>query len=391
MSKASSQASLTGTVTSHGTIRAALASLLLVSLFAVVGWTLYAPRQETLPSAAVASRQTPRPSQQRCAECHADITDAYATAPHSRTLVRTSDAPVIEQFAGRTFHQEETGVELSYTQHDGRLWVSTPAYGRDVPIEWVFGSGTHARTPLITWTDEVGRTASIEHSVSWYPEGQLGVTLGLEDRQETSGVGVLGAVRTPAETLNCFGCHCTFVATTGDQVDFDEIQPGVGCVRCHWNTEEHVREMDNALPSTIERFSAMTPIEAVNRCGECHRRAEEMGGPIEPDDPIIIRFASVGLPQSPCFQQQQKVILDSNEPARLDCTTCHNPHRPTNPDWRFHAAVCLNCHDADQGRALDCSAATREENCLSCHMPKVPANDNLQFTDHWIRIRPSVP
>jgi hypothetical protein len=116
-----------------------------------------------------------------------------------------------------------------------------------------------------------------------------------------------------------------------------------------------------------------------------------MGGPITPDDRTIVRFAPVGLVQSPCFLRQDEVRLDSGTPARLDCATCHDPHRPSSRDPQAHIAVCLNCHDEARGRAADCSVAVRGDNCLACHMPPVAMNEHLHFTDHWIRVRRDAP
>lgn len=340
----------------------------------------------TLPRPAVVSTTTPRTASQSCAECHSDVTREFSSAPHARTLRRVDDE-LLARFAGRTFRQKQTGTEFRYELRGKELCVVTPAYGRELPIEWVFGSGTHAQTPLILLPDEKGLCRSIEHCVSWYPSGELGTTLGQEQVDVAMGVHAVGRLWGTAETINCFGCHCTDVPLKGEQIDFDGIEPGVGCARCHWNSAAHIEEMEAGLPATIERLSELSPAEAVDRCGECHRRASEMGGPISPDDPLIARFAPVGLVQSPCFQKQHEVTLDSGRPARLVCTTCHDPHRPSDHDWRTHVQSCLSCHDAAHGRAADCRVAERTENCLRCHMPPVIANENLSFTDHWIRVR----
>jgi hypothetical protein len=223
--------------------------------------------------------------------------------------------------------------------------------------------------------------------VSWYPSGELGVTLGMDVLHEPTGLSALGHHWPPAETANCFGCHCTYVPTVEGKIQFDHLEPNIGCVRCHTDTQQHLTDVDHDRETTIERLSSLAPVEAVDRCGECHRRASELGGEIRSDDRTIVRFAPVGLVQSSCFQQQQEVILADGKPARLVCTTCHNPHGPAQHDWRSHVAVCLQCHDRSQGRAKDCKVAPRDENCLPCHMPAVPANPQIQFTDHWIRVR----
>jgi hypothetical protein len=344
------------------------------------------------PAPAVVSARAPRVAVERCGECHWEIVERFPEAAHARTLHRATDPEILERFAGRAFERTDPHVEYRYRLTDGELVLSTDAYARELPIHWIFGSGTHAQTPLITWTDNDGNTAAIEHVVSWYPHGDLlGVTLGMEQLVAASGVHALGRPWPPAETINCFGCHSTYVPTNGQQIDFAHLQPGISCSRCHWDTQQHVEDMEEGRPLTIERFSEMSPREAIDRCGECHRRASEMGGEITPDNETLVRFAPVGLVQSPCFRQQDQVVLDSGEPGRMDCTTCHDPHRPAETRWQFYADICLKCHDAAHDRAADCSVATRQDNCLTCHMPKVPMNDNLSFTDHWIRVHQSGP
>ena len=365
--------------------------LLMVLLGTVVVWggrtqlTVVTAKSAPSPS-AVSSPVLPVP-EHRCVECHSDITDTFRSVPHARTLARAAQDDVLDGFSGQSFLNPLSKVDFHYRHQGDRLLVSTPAYAREMTVAWVFGSGTHARTPLITYIDSEGKTSSIEHSVSWYPDSQLGVTLGMETLEESNGVLCLGVPRTPAETVNCFGCHCTHIAVADGQILFDEILPGVGCARCHWNTTRHVQEMDLGLPATIERFKELTPQESIDRCGECHRRASEMGGEITTDDKTLPRFASVGLVQSACFKRQSDVLRADGEPMRLDCTNCHNPHQPTSQDWRVHTSVCLNCHDNGEKRARDCTIATRDQNCLPCHMPKLPANEHLSFTDHWIRVR----
>lgn len=366
--------------------------LLLLMLGTIVVWSgrsqLSDVTAKLAPSPPSVSSPVSPVSEHRCAECHSDITDTFQTVPHARTLARATQEDVLNGFAGRSFSNPLSNVNFHYRHHGDHLLVSTPAYSREMTIAWVFGSGKHARTPLITYTDGEGRTSSIEHSVSWYPKQQLGVTLGMEKLDVSNGVLCLGVPRTPAETINCFGCHSTHLAIEEGHILLDEIQPGIGCARCHWNTARHVQEMDLGLATTIERFKDLTPQESIDRCGECHRRADEMGGEIKPDDPTLPRFASVGLVQSACFKQQSDMLQVNGKPMRLDCTNCHHPHQPTSPDWRVHVSVCLNCHDSSDKRATDCKSATRDANCLTCHMPKLPANEHLSFTDHWIRIRP---
>ncbi|MFG0296227.1 MAG: multiheme c-type cytochrome [Maioricimonas sp. JB045] len=368
--------------------RLPLQSLLAVAALALVAglWGVGVYRPVPSPP-AVLSADAPRVSEERCSECHSDITDTFPMTPHANTLHRVTEEGIAERFDGRSFVHTGTGTRFDYRLENDRLIVSTPAYARELAIEWIFGSGTHAQTPLITWTDEDGTTQSIEHCVSWYPTGELAETLGTEELAESSGIHALGHHRGTPQTTNCFGCHSRYVPVEDGGIRFDHLQAGIGCARCHWDVEQHVEEMDRGDDATIERFASLPPREAVDRCGECHRRAQDMGGAIEPDDTSIARFAPVGLVQSPCFQQQGQVRLASGEPGRLDCTTCHDPHRPANHAWQTYVVSCHACHDGERDRARTCTSPRTAENCLECHMPKVPANDHLVFTDHWIRVR----
>ncbi len=336
----------------------------------------------------VQSRAQAAVTVQICAECHAEIVASFASAPHGRTLHRGDEPEILARFAGRSFQFPGSSTRIEFHADAGKLSLTSSTFAQSLPVDWIFGSGTHAQTPLILWNDARGQTSAIEHSVSWYAGGQIAATLGMDGLKASVGGEALGRHWGTAETANCFGCHATYVPAQEGQIDFDHLQPNIGCVRCHFDAATHARGMaGGAETKPIERFAALTPAESVFRCGECHRRAGELGGELKADDPTIVRFASVGLPQSPCFQRQAEVTLANGKPARLDCTTCHDPHRPTEQDWRNHTRVCLECHDSAQGRAIDCTHAPRTENCLKCHMPAVPSNDFLNFTDHWIRVR----
>jgi len=366
--------------------------LFAVTLIVLAGFGIFAisfrpaPRISDVVSPAFVLSSSLTFSSQRCEECHADVVAHHAASPHARTLTRATDPAAFAAFAGKEFVRSDTGTRYRYFTENDQLKVSSSAYHRSLAIDWIFGSGTHARTPLILVPGVLGETMAIEHAISAYPNGHLGLTLGMDVVQETTGAIVMGNLRPHGETANCFGCHCSHVPVADQQIQFDALQPGIGCNRCHRDLDHHLEEVEGGQTLSIERFADLHPLEAVNRCGECHRRADEMGAPIDPDDPMLPRFASVGLVQSSCFLNQTSVQTHDGASRRLDCTTCHDPHQAADRDWRFHAGVCLSCHDSSATNGNDCSKASPDDNCLSCHMPKVPAGPHLSFTDHWIRV-----
>jgi tetratricopeptide (TPR) repeat protein len=78
----------------------------------------------------------------------------------------------------------------------------------------------------------------------------------------------------------------------------------------------------------------------------------------------------------------------------MDCVTCHNPHegfRDAGPE--YFDRTCRTCHPAGPLQAAMPTPALRaqhapSQNCFSCHMPKVEAEDapHSSFTDHFIRV-----
>ncbi|SFJ66556.1 hypothetical protein [Planctomicrobium piriforme] len=353
----------------------------------VAASAMRATKPPVIPAIAIPPGQ--RVSQTRCADCHIDVTDDFALTPHANTLHKAMHPAAMPHFAGQTFRDEATGNEFRFEVRDGRLFMTSPAYGRDVEIDWIFGSGTHAQTPLLTWPNDNGALFPVEGVVSWYPGHGLATTLKRTGDEPASGIAALGTRHSAPELLACFGCHSNAVPTNAkNEILFHQLEPNLGCAQCHWNSDVHVRELDEGNTSTIERLSELTPLESVNRCGRCHRRANEQDPhAIAAHDESIVRFASVGFVQSPCFLKQETVQLEGGLPARFDCVTCHDPHRTVPRDWTYYAQTCLKCHDAAQGRAADCTAAARTSNCIECHMPKEATNPYLSFTDHWIRIR----
>lgn len=314
-------------------------------------------------------------SRHGCVDCHEQIVAAHQQSPHARTLSRV-DAATIETFLTATPRGDLCGDLGSDGDH---LVVRRPDDPQPQPITWIFGSGTHAQTPVSTWLDPDGQTVMLEHAISWYPPGQLGSTLGLSLETGASPSGLCGKLLDPETTRSCFGCHASRLPTVAGQIDEAAIEPGIGCVRCHPQAASHARAMHRGETGPARStWQSLSPLESVRRCGECHRRDDQYRQEeLRPDNQLLVRFASVGLTQSSCFMGQTG--------RRLDCLTCHDPHQESGTDARFSIKQCLSCHQADADHS-PCPKAEAESDCLTCHMPKVGITPDLAFTDHWIRI-----
>jgi hypothetical protein len=256
-----------------------------------------------------------------------------------------------------------------------------PDDAQHATLDWCFGSGRHARTWLGVMSGSWGETESLEFRWSWYSQTRdFAVTPGQRTTPASGYFAGLGVLYDQPKTERCFGCHASHVPVTGGRIDMDGVVAGVRCQRCHGPMQEHVRRASGSETYDADPFwRRSSPAETVRRCGQCHRRPEDLAaGDVHPDNPNIVRFQSVGLVQAACFIRS----------GALDCTTCHDPHTPLERqdsagDWQ-----CVQCHDPPTIRDSRACSAGLKHKCVGCHMPRRPTDSPMLFTDHWIRVPP---
>ncbi|MCH8828328.1 MAG: hypothetical protein IID45_01990 [Planctomycetes bacterium] len=372
-----------------GLVVAGLSLWAVYALFARNG-TAYSPGPNVVPGRVVSGLSRPA-SVASCIDCHEEQCTQLRAAPHMRTLSRGGDPENIRRFAGKSYRDEKRGWDYRYVVRNGELFVESNVLPRAVRVDWILGSGNQSRTPVTLWNDAAGKTVLLEHAVSWYPKRGLGATLGFGNADSgTRGINALGKVLPHAESVQCLSCHATRVPTDRDGiVDFSKLITNVRCERCHQGTQRHLDTIvDGTL--TMQRWSEFSPRQSIDRCGECHRRADQFtADELTPANKRIVRFPPVGLSLSKCFLGQSSIGT-----KRLDCTTCHNPHQKAETEHRGYNRVCLTCHSGKSGGRESeqpfCSLRpqpTRSSDCVRCHMPKTDFAGRLKFTDHWIRKR----
>jgi hypothetical protein len=259
-------------------------------------------------------------------------------------------------------------VQATYTEKNRR---------NNLTLDWCFGSGEHARTWVGTLTDSWGGTDLVEFRWTWYHAlDEFDVTPGQPLRVSESYFGGLGVLYDHPKTRRCFGCHSSQMSFDDGHLNEQALHAGVTCQRCHGPRQRHI---DSEGEIRDNAFRDLSHEEAVNRCVQCHRRADEMDPKdISPGNKDIVRFQPVGLSQSRCFQS-----------PKMTCVICHDPHVPLKDQNLGGIWQCVQCHDASQ-QQVTCGAGQRDR-CVTCHMPKVRSDSPLDFTDHWIRVRSDAP
>ncbi len=231
--------------------------------------------------------------------------------------------------------------------------ITKGAEKAEAEIRWVMGSGQKAQTLLV---EREGRW--IESRLTWYrATGRLGLTPGHGAGAPFDAAEALGVEQSEGNLARCLGCHRT-----------SETVAGIQCARCHAGAERHAAIPD--YRSTAKQWSAATQTAY---CGQCHRTPDRefRSRTPEVEDPLSVRFATVGFTASLCYRAE----------GNFGCLSCHDAH---STKVRAEAKqVCAGCHVA---KAPGRCARTPGE-CMNCHMPVVEPVANLRFRDHRIRVR----
>ena len=350
-----------------------------------------------------------------CATCHEEIAAAYATHGMANSLYALTaetrvepllDTPVVDPHTGFEYRVIETPDGLA--QEERQL----DADGREVarlvrPMDLVIGSGDAARTYVARRGDRL-----VELPLTWYTQGggRWDFSPGYREANPRFS-------RTVPD--GCMACHDAVPERVeGVEDAFASVPEGIGCERCHGPGSVHVGarladdEAGEGPDSTIVNPRWLPLDLRLDVCSQCHLHATvevlrpgETAYSYRPGRPLSAHRALFAVPgqreggegvavvshaarmrASPCFR------ATATTAAPLECVTCHDPHRGFEarpPGAR--SAACVTCH-AD-GLADAVPAGLRAEHaattgCVSCHMPRVDADDapHASFTDHWIRV-----
>jgi hypothetical protein len=318
----------------------------------------------------------------RCGACHPAQLATQSSTGHARALAPASGHRLASAFvSGRALRRGEYDSRFSLERGALKVIVSAGSRRLEVPVDWAFGSGTHAVT-LVSQLDE---DSYVEHAWSYYPAGGvLERTPGHADTRAASLRGALGVVyRTfdpePA-ILRCFRCHSTGPLSLGEKLEVRPAEPGVRCEICHGPGGAHAASAAGgdveAARRAIRNPGRASASELNDLCGACHRQPAPAGAATNWNDPWNVRHQPLYLAESACFQKSR---------GALSCLTCHDPHRPLRPaDAAAYNGRCAVCHGVKPHPPV--TVAARAGQCTACHMPRVEPRPHLRFTNHWIGV-----
>jgi Tfp pilus assembly protein PilF len=352
-----------------------------------------------------------------CEGCHADVAATYHKTGMGRSFYRPTKANAIERYTGNnTFDHPASGMHYTMLERDGKFFQrrsTTGVGGREEnvveeQVDYVIGSGTHARTYLHRGPD--GKL--IELPVSWYTErsGYWAMSPGFDNKSQPDMHGPIGP--------ECMFCHNAYpLMDDGAARELDQaavfpasLPEGIDCQRCHGPGQEHIalakggKASEAQISGSIVNPAKLPRERQLEVCMQCHletssrhipaalrtygtdinsfRPGQQLGDyklyferVSNPESSSFeIAHAGYQLPKSACFRNSQ-----------MTCLTCHDPHDiPHGPEaMPGYVEKCESCHKT----VVHTVALPSTENCISCHMPKrrTEGSVHVVLTDHYIQ------
>jgi hypothetical protein len=323
-----------------------------------------------------------------CASCHPKEVAGYLATPMAHSISHTAWEP------SATFIHPLSGTRFSVEFRGLRMIQRMERHGIQAEYEPIYalGSGSHAISYLITIDHHLFQSPLCD-----YPgRGRWDMAPGYENAADPDFYRPI--------LPHCLYCHAgralPVPGTVNEYWDPPFLEAGIHCERCHGPVEAHLR---NPAGSSIINPVKLPPRERDSVCEQCHLSGEafilnpgkrfsdfRVGESLE-DVFTVYLDASWRNPGRPnpltVISQSQQLALSRcawMSGGKLWCGTCHNPHvQPANPVAYFRSR-CLACH----GAALLKTHPKPNQDCIRCHMPRLPVENggHTIFTDHRIAI-----
>ncbi len=196
-----------------------------------------------------------------------------------------------------------------------------------------------------------------------------------------------------------------------------QLPEGIDCQRCHGPGHAHLDAVQQRLSpeqvrSAIINPARLTPERQIEICRQCHLETTSLKLPAtllrygrgvfsyrsgEPLADYILHFDRASKSEdrfefaSAAYQLRKSACYVKSR-GTLTCTTCHNPHEPSNTPTalRRYTEACQGCHQTAVQKLVAARRHPVSQDCATCHMPKRRPSDAIHtsVTDHFIQTRP---
>ncbi len=326
-------------------------------------------------------------SAQPCAGCHPKEVQGFLATPMARSMGPPGRGP-----SGTVYHGV-SGTRFTIRSSAGHMTQRMERDGltSQYSIAYSVGSGAHAVAYLI----QVGNHL-FESPLSYFAEFGWGMSPGYENLKAPD---FYRAAR-PA----CLFCHVGEALPIAGTLNAYRNPPfaaeAISCERCHGPATAHLR---NPAQGSIINPAKLPPRARDSVCEQCHLDGEvgipnpgkeitdfRAGENLEDVYTVYVYQSSRGTAHPNALtiiSQSQQLALSQcarKSGDKLWCATCHDPHALPKDPAAYFRERCLQCH----GAALLASHPKPNQNCIGCHMPRLPAGrgGHTILTDHRIAI-----
>jgi tetratricopeptide (TPR) repeat protein len=319
-----------------------------------------------------------------CMPCHSKISKEHDRSRHARTFHHGAGLLALPLPARPLVDPVQPKVTHTFERERDRVRIDTLASDQlyKTVVEYAFGASDRAVTMIGRDTEGSYRAARL----SYYHSADGGIwDRSLGDVPDTGSVESFRGERVGVRdgVVRCLYCHVTQARNYRNPLPATGRGPeaadqGIGCERCHGPGANHIAAIKASFPdrAIVNAGTASAPA-IVAQCADCHIVGVASEIREQPQNPGFVRSPGATFTASRCFTESS---------GALSCLTCHDPHSDTRQSSAFYESKCLACHAATTTSLKSCRVNPAND-CLNCHMPKIPVavlHDSM--TDHYIRV-----
>src|SRR5271157_4146333 len=352
--------------------------------------------------------------EERCAQCHAEQTQAWRTSHHAQAMEAANDSTVLGDFNDTHFANE--GETASFFNKDSKFYVRTAGPDgklQDFELPYTFGV-----SPLQQYLVPFPNGRMQAYVVAWDSrrkdqDGQRWFHL-YPGQKITRADPLHWTGRNLTWNYMCADCHSTNLrknydlakdsyATTWSEID-------VSCESCHGPGSNHVAwaqthkkgsykssDGPNGLTVNLKPASGSWSVSdpdtgtmhwkgqtrshnEVNTCAPCHSRRHPITSDYQPGQPFLDAYVPSLLEEGVYYADGQILEEDYEWGSFLQskmyhegvtCSDCHDPHSGKLAQVSMNA-VCGKCHSLTKFGSEQHhhhKAESAGALCVNCHMP----------------------
>ncbi len=321
-----------------------------------------------------------------CRQCHQAIYDSVILSAHFNATAPASKKNVHGDFhEGSNSFTYDKDTKLVMEERDSGLYQVLYIHGKEKEAHrFDISFGLRNAQTWLYWQDD----KTYELPVSYYTSVHGWATSPGFSAKQPDFKRFIGR--------DCFECHSSNMrnelnaSTAGitETLVKNSIVFGIDCERCHGpaanHVNYHVEYPETKTAKYIVGISSLNQQQKLDMCALCHSGNDklkiESRFKFRPGDTLSNFFMpgqkKEGASDFDVHGNQYRLMSESKcflAAGKMNCSTCHDPHKNAGNDLSFYSQKCMGCHtEANHNFCplADSLGPSIKENCIDCHMPR---------------------